>query len=138
MLIEVDLFFFEARLFGLGVDKTEPLNELPFLEGQINDILGILGLNAAVEDPFRFDPDERTALAETLAAAAREVDVLLFTLAQNDVDIDAGVFDRGQKRVIDAKRAVGDAAGVVADDHAVLHVLGIIFEFFDNLFERNK
>ena len=101
----------------------QALHHLPLQDGLFDDLIAVLQLDMGIEDALRLDLDQRTHLAEAVAAALFQIDAVplglgdvlgLALLGQAHVDVQSPAGALLLDVVIQLQRAAGDTAGAGA------------------------
>ncbi len=99
----------------------EPVDDLAAEDGPFDDLVAVLQLHMRVEDTLRFDLQQRSHLAEAVAAALFEVDgVVSALMAQRHARFEPALFAFGLQVVVDLQRAARNAARTGADEDLAL------------------
>ena len=139
-VVERDFVFAFVAFAVRRVQIEETFDNAVFENGFLNDFAGVIGVNFGVDDAVRFDADEGTHLAESLASALGDVvgagvDVVGGVVFEVDFNLLTGSFEFIHEGFTDFKGTVCDASCTAADDDSAGDFSGFRFVIADAFFD---
>ena len=138
---ERNVFFKLGAFFGHRMLVKEALDDLAAEDRLFDDFRDVFHFNVAVEESTGLEADQRSFLAETLAAGLGDVGRIVKVKGfcalrgQFDSNVFTVFFQLFDQSVANLQGSVGDTAGFAADDDSPFQCRFTFFKLFGNLFQ---